>query len=198
MPQVIFKFQTLIQQRRSAILVRRAWSLGVERDRLVEIRVATTEADLIEIRALFEEYLAWVCDEQGIDLAYQGSEAELASLPGVYGPPAGCLLLAVAENQAAGCVALRSHGEGVCELKRMYVRPGYRNRGLGRQLGERIIAEARGRGYRLMRLDTADTMTSAHRLYHQLGFRPTQPYYQASPEIMARARFMELSLGAYD
>jgi GNAT superfamily N-acetyltransferase len=150
--------------------------------------------DLTAIQDLFREYFAWVLDEHAIDLGYQGTTQELASLPGVYALPGGTLLLARVDGQAAGCIALKPLGPDIGELKRMYVRPAYRGRGLGLLLGERLIGEARQRGYHLLRLDSADTMASAHRLYRKLGFQPASPYYQASPDIMARALFMELTL----
>jgi GNAT superfamily N-acetyltransferase len=162
----------------------------------MEIRAVVTEDDLRSIRELFSEYFAWVRDEHGINLGYQGIADELASLPGVYAPPRGCLLLAQVEGRAAGCVALKPLAADICELKRMYVRPPYRGRGLGVQLGERVLAEAARAGYRLIRLDTADTMLAAQRLYGRLGFRPAPPYYEAAPEIMARARFMERAVSA--
>lgn len=170
--------------------------MSSRKDDAMEIRAAATEDDLRRIWELFSEYFAWVRDEHGIDLAYQDIADELASLPGDYAPPRGCLLLAQVERHAAGCVALRPLASDICELKRMYVRPPYRGRGLGKLLGERVIVEARNRGYQLMRLDTADTMLPAQRLYHRLGFRPAPPYYEAAPEITARARFMERVVAA--
>ena len=160
----------------------------------MEIRCAVTEQDLDQVRRLFAEYFEWIRAEHGINLGYQGTVAELASLPGVYAEPAGCILLAEIEDEIAGVIALKPLGPGICELKRTFVRPAFRRRGLARLLAERLIDEARARGYHTMRLDTADTMLPAQCLYEALGFRPTQPYYEGPAEIMARARFMAREL----
>jgi putative acetyltransferase len=160
----------------------------------LEIIPVVTPNDLAEVKGLFTEYFQWLASELGIDIGYQGLDAELAALPGAYAPPRGCLLLAVAEGRAAGCVALRPLGEGVCELKRMYVRPAHRGEGIGRALGEQIVREAKSRGYTTMRLDTAEPLKAAHRVYTALGFRPTEPYYEAPTELRDIVRFMELRL----
>jgi putative acetyltransferase len=150
---------------------------------------AATAADLDRARALFREYQAWL----GHDLCFQGFEAELASLPGRYAPPSGRLLLAEIAGQAAGCVGLRDLGGGICEMKRLYVREAGRGRGVGRALAERVIAEARGQGYRAMRLDTlrVEAMGAANRLYEALGFRDIPAYYENPlPDV----RYLELAL----
>jgi putative acetyltransferase len=126
-----------------------------------------------EIRSLFREYEQFL----NVDLCFQGFEAELAGLPGRYGPPAGALLMALDGEYAAGCVALREIDEGVCEMKRLYIRPGYRGDGLGRQLAQTIIDQAISLGYTLMRLDTLDTLKQAMGLYSSFGFTKTAPYY---------------------
>jgi ribosomal protein S18 acetylase RimI-like enzyme len=134
---------------------------------------ASGEADLALARTLFREYAATL----GFALDFQGFEEELAGLPGDYAEPRGTIVLAFAGDEAVGCVALRPLDEpGACEMKRMYVRPQARGRGLGRKLGERVLADARARGYRVMRLDTIDTMLPATALYRDLGFRTTPPY----------------------
>ena len=157
------------------------------------IRVETPE-HLESMRGLFKEYFQWVHDDLGIDLGYQGIAAELAALPGYYVPPKGRLLIALDGAQAAGCVALRPMEEGVCELKRMYVKPGYRNQGLGRALGQQAIDEARQIGYRLIRLDTAESLTTARKLYASLGFRERTPYYEVPPDVLRWTVFMEMPL----
>ena len=105
----------------------------------MNIRQATTEADIAAARALFEEYAAWL----GVDLCFQGFAAELANLPGLYAPPRGRLLLALADGNVAGCVALRPLGDSVCEMKRLFVRPAFRGQGVGRMLAEKVVAEAK-------------------------------------------------------
>lgn len=136
---------------------------------------ATSSADLQAVAGLMRAYADWL----GIDLSFQDFEAELATLPGKYAPPAGALLLArLSDGEAVGCVALRPLPEaGCCEMKRLYVAPEGRGLGLGRRLAEAIIAEARRRGYCEMRLDTLPSMESAIAIYRRLGFVDMEPYY---------------------
>jgi putative acetyltransferase len=148
---------------------------------------AVTPQQIALARTLFEEYAAWL----GIDLCFQGFAAELAGLPGLYAPPRGRLLLALASSEVTGCVALRPVEEGVCEMKRLFVRPGFRGQGIGKALAERAVAEARGCGYRTLRLDTLPSMQAAVGLYEALGFTRCAAYYETPlPEII----FMELRL----
>ena len=145
-------------------------------------------ADILRgVRELFREYARSI----EIDLCFQNFEQELAELPGKYAPPAGRLLVAKAEQELAGCVALRPSGEGICEMKRLYVRLTFRGRGLGRELAKASITAARQIGYGRMRLDTLASMTEAIALYESLGFRRIDAYYHnPSP----KAVFMELQL----
>lgn len=130
--------------------------------------------DLDEVRAAFREYANWL----GVNLAFQGDfEQELAGLPGKYAPPSGRLLVAKSDMALAGTVALRSLGEGTCEMKRLFVRPSFRGRGLGRLLVDRILDEARVIGYQRMRLDTLAHMTEAVTLYKSIGFQVIPAYY---------------------
>jgi ribosomal protein S18 acetylase RimI-like enzyme len=133
---------------------------------------AQTEDHYGRARSLFQQY----AEALGVDLEFQGFSRELASLPGAYAPPKGCILLAESAEEIVGCVALRPLEKQICEMKRLYVVPGYRNRKIGRALAEAVIEQARRCGYGRMRLDTLESMTAAQALYHSLGFRLIKPY----------------------
>jgi GNAT superfamily N-acetyltransferase len=127
----------------------------------------TTPADASEVETLLREYAAWVLPLTPVgDQAptFQGLDDELAHLPGPYAPPSGCLLLARHEGRAAGCIALKGHDGQVAELKRMYVRPGFRGLNLGRALVAALVTRAREMGYRRLILDSHASMTRAHEI----------------------------------
>jgi len=140
----------------------------------VNIIAAQTPHQIHETRRLFREYEQFLA----VDLCFQNFEEELAGLPGKYAAPEGALLIAIDGQESAGCVALRKLEDGVCEMKRLFIRPVYRKQGLGRVLARRIIEEAGLLGYKWMRLDTLERLTEAMRLYESLGFRRINPYYE--------------------
>lgn len=144
-------------------------------------------ADMAHIRDLFTEYHHWL----GVDLCFQGFEDEMRDLPGKYAAPQGCLLLAREGDKVIGGVGMWPLDQGVCEMKRLYVRPPWLGRGQGRALACAIIEEARARGYRVMRLDTLPQLTAAQGLYGSLGFADTEPYYDNPLDGVC---YMELEL----
>lgn len=155
---------------------------------MFKIVEAASPAEITEARKLFREYSAWL----RIDLCFQNFEKELAELPGAYAPPRGRLLFAVEGERVMGCIALRPLDEDVCEMKRLFVRPEFQGRGLGRILTEKIIEDARSIGYRRMRLDTIPSrMGRAVSLYRSFGFQEIAPYYQNPTE---GTLYMELKL----
>ena len=153
----------------------------------MQILAAHSPAHLPLVRELFTEYARSI----DIDLCFQSFDRELAELPGKYAPPEGRLFLALAEQPPAGCVALRKIEDGICEMKRLYVRPAFRGRGLGRQLADEVITAAHKIGYERMRLDTLSSMTPAIALYESLGFRRIPAYYNNPSGL---AVFFELKL----
>jgi putative acetyltransferase len=149
---------------------------------------AESPAEIAHARELFLEY----AQSLGFSLCFQKFDKELAALPGNYAPPEGRLLLAECDGQLAGCVALHKLEPGICEMKRLYLRPQFRGKGLGRVLAQRIIAEARQIGYSHMRLDTVEpVMKDAVAMYHKLGFKLIAPY-RSNPIV--GAMYMELPL----
>jgi GNAT superfamily N-acetyltransferase len=153
-----------------------------------DVTQAESPAQIAQARELFLEY----AQSLGFSLCFQNFDKELAGLPGDYAPPEGRLLLAEYEGQLAGCVALHKLAPAVCEMKRLYLRPQFRGKGLGRLLAERIIAEARQVGYQRMRLDTVEpVMKDAVAMYRKLGFKEIAPY--CSNPIVG-ALYMELEL----
>ncbi|MFN0139961.1 MAG: GNAT family N-acetyltransferase [Pyrinomonadaceae bacterium] len=155
---------------------------------MTRILQAETETEIAAARELFREYEA----ELDLDLCFQGFEAELATLPGKYAPPDGRLLLAYSDDKLAGCIAMRKLEDGVCEMKRLFVRDKFRGQKIGIALIERVINDAREIGYAKMRLDTSTLkMKKAISLYESYGFVEITPYYEnPHPGVL----FMELAL----
>ena len=154
---------------------------------MIEIFPVETDKDLQIARSLLVEY----ADSLGFDLGFQGFEEELANLPGDYAPPDGRLLVAKYKDEVAGCAALRKVSNGICEGKRLYVRPKFRGLRIGRGLAEAIIAEARKIGYSSIRGDTVGSMQTAQALYASFGFEEIEPYCYNPIE---GAKFIELKL----
>jgi len=168
---------------------------------MIDIVQATTPQEIDAVRDLMRAFVAWHRQRHSEDIALidryfdaREFEAELAALPGKYAPPAGRLLLARKDDQAAGCVALRDLGDGVCEMKRMFVPPRLHGQGIGCALAERILSEAKAAGYDRMRLDTSIRQVEAIHLYENAGFVRIAPYYQLPDELKDWLVFMELRL----
>ncbi|MFX0061206.1 MAG: GNAT family N-acetyltransferase [Candidatus Hermodarchaeota archaeon] len=155
--------------------------------RLVEV---VTEEQLDQVRRLFKEYT----ESLGFDLDFQDYEKEFAELPGEYSQPDGQLIVAMQGERIVGCVALRKFSDKICEMKRLYVQPEFRGRGIGKQLAKAIITEARKIGYTSMQLDTVPWMKEAITLYKSLGFKEIPPYRYNPIE---GALYLELILNEY-
>jgi putative acetyltransferase len=163
------------------------------RDVLSQIQLVTpvSEEELAATSDIFREYAISL----GFDLCFQDFEGEIAHLPGDYAPPRGALLLAKVNGNIAGCCALRpldsSDYVNAAEMKRLYVRQAFRGLGLGRQLAEAILDEARMGGYDSVLLDTLDDMEIARAMYDELGFKEIPPYYH---NPLAGAHYLKVDL----
>lgn len=154
---------------------------------MAEIVRANTNKLVAEAKELFQEY----AESLGFDLCFQNFDAELDSFPAQYSPPTGDLFLALSESQPIGCVGIRFLEEGICEMKRLYVRPNFRGNNAGTELSEAAIKAAKTLGYKRMRLDTLSSMEIANRLYKSLGFVEIEPYRHNPIE---GAIYLELNL----
>jgi len=153
------------------------------------VRAASSEHDIDEVRRLVLTHAAARATTPGVE--HMRADAE--RMPGPYVPPRGGLWLAVHDDIGVGCVALRPLDDDSAEVKRMFVDAAWRGRGVGRALMEMVVAGARERGYRMLRLGTLDDMKVAQRLYESLGFRPIERY---RPDELVDTLFYEMKLGA--
>ena len=165
----------------------------------IRVRRAAGDADIAHFRRMAEEFVCWLRDSLGVDLEYQGFQREMERLPEPYGEPRGFILIAEdtatdgAGAEVAGVVALKplfdavdTGSARVCEMKRMYVRPAFRGRGVGRMLVHACVEGARAGGlYDLMVLDTIERLAGANRLYSSSGFTSRGPYYALTDDIPA-------------
>jgi len=164
---------------------------------MLAISQVSTPSEIQNVQELLREYTAWAFTlTAGSDRAptFHGLEQELATLPGIYAPPTGCLLLAMQDGQSAGCIALKGHDATTGELKRLYVRPAFRGRNIGRQLVAALIAEARKFGYQRLILDSHISMTKAHEIYMAAGFRKVNTPSDFPEALKPIAVFMELAI----
>ena len=162
-----------------------------------EIVQVATPAEVEAAREILREYTTWAFHDHDSSGAptFADLEAELATLPGKYGPPDGRLLLASVDGKTAGCIALRRHDEDSGEVKRLYVRPGFRGHRIGERLVARLLDEARTIGYRRLVLDSYHTMTRAHALYRDAGFRDVPAPVDFPVHLKPVVVFMEKDLG---
>lgn len=154
---------------------------------IIEFKYITGQNMIEEVKLLFLEYVKSL----KVDLAFQDFETELRALPGKYGPPHGVLILALVDDKAVACTALRKITEDTCEMKRLYVRDDFRGLGIGKRLNKIILEEAVRLNYNYIRLDTLPTMKKAQELYLSLGFYDIEPYVY---NPIVGTRFMELKL----
>jgi ribosomal protein S18 acetylase RimI-like enzyme len=165
----------------------------------VVIGQASSESEIAQARALLHEYISWAFSiEEGAEDAptFQGIEEELETLPGIYTPPLGRLLVALYEGEVVGCVCLKPLDDDTCEVKRLYVSPAKRGLSIGNSLITTLVEEARRQGYKKIVLDSHVTMKSAHAIYAAAGFQriPAPPGYPENIDEIAI--FMECKLTA--
>ncbi len=154
------------------------------------ITVAHTPVQYEHARAMIVKYQSWL----GMNLSFQGFDKELEDLSTMYGPPCGAMILAYAEQEPIGCVGLRDLGDGICEMKRMFVLPEHQGKGIGKSLFSAFMGEAERLGYGHVRLDTVRALSSALALYKAAGFGEIAAYrYNPEPEAV----YMQLSVAEW-
>jgi putative acetyltransferase len=165
---------------------------------VLSIAQVGTPSEIRDVADLFREYTAWAftltADSPEVPPTFEGFEAELATLPGIYAPPTGCLLLATVDGGPAGCIALKGHDRETAELKRLYVRPAYRGQAIGQHLMAALIDKARREGYRRIVLDSHISMTKAHEIYMSAGFRKVATPVDFPEALRPVVVFMELDV----
>jgi len=154
---------------------------------MIEVITANTGVHIAKVKELFQEY----SESLGFYLCFQDFDTELDSFPLQYSPPKGCLLLALSHDLPIGCVGVRHFADGICEMKRLYVRPNFRGKHAGRLLAEVAIKAGKALGYERMRIDTLPSMEKANHLYRSLGFVEIEPY-RFNP--IEGAKYLELNL----
>lgn len=166
---------------------------------MIDICTVKNNKQLEQVRTLWREFaellksrLHEYMDKPSFKEYMKNYEDEVANrLPGRFGPPKGCLLLARYQSETTGCIGLMDLGDGICEMRRLYVKPEYRKSGIGKALTEAIIEHGRSLGYHSMRLNTNKKMTGAEELYRSLGFEDIAPYEYFEIDCMV---FLELKL----
>lgn len=166
---------------------------------MLTISQVNSEAEIVAVRELMREYATWaftLVPGSNKAPAWEGFDEELATLPGVYAPPAGRLLLAMQDGQPAGCVCLKGHDATTSELKRLYVRPTFRGQNIGQQLVKMLIEEARQSRYQRIVLDSHISMEKAHAIYQEVGFRLASAPDDFPENLKPIVVFMECDLSA--
>lgn len=164
---------------------------------MLSISQVRTPSEIQHAQELLREYTSWaiaLASESDQAPTFHGLEEELATLPGIYAPPSGRLLLAMHDGWPAGCIALKGHDATTGELKRVYVRPGFRGLSIGQKLVSSVVAAARESGYRRLILDSHTSMTKAHALYGAVGFRRVDAPPDFPEALKSAVVFMEMAL----
>lgn len=170
---------------------------------MIDVVPAQTGESLEHVIALCQEYVTWMSAE--VRLHYPDADTDEIVLvhdydnirkkfPGEHVPPDGCLLLALSDGKACGCIALGRLNNTICEMRTFFVRPAFRGMGVGKKLVEALLDEALKVGYRYMRLDTLAFMENALRLYRSVGFYDIAPYHNISASAQQHICFLELDL----